>query len=146
MILRSLWLLLLLAAGPVYAAGDGGEAVSPTSRSPNAAPLIQQEQRHGIRGEAILRNALCVYDDDGFGCAGYPMPYQVEAIYPPGHEYCIFDMKPGHDSVHFGNRCLCQKDRFDLKRSEIDFSMDPGTDVFPQIGFVPFAFRQRNFR
>ena len=30
MILRSLWLLLLLAAGPVYAAGDGGEADSPT--------------------------------------------------------------------------------------------------------------------
>ena len=47
------------------------------------------------RGEAILRNALCVYDDDGFGCAGYLMPYHVEAIYPPEHKYCIFDMKPG---------------------------------------------------
>lgn len=47
------------------------------------------------RGEAILRNALCVYDDNGFGCAGYLMPYHVEAIYPPEHKYCIFDMKPG---------------------------------------------------
>ena len=88
------------------------------------------------------RNVALAYTGEVLTVSDMVVPLQ-EANWTPGHKYCIFDMKPGHDSVHFGNRCFCQKDRFDLKRSEIDFSMDPGTDVFPQIGFVPFALRQR---
>jgi len=47
------------------------------------------------KGEAILRNSLCVYDEDGFGCAGYMMPYMVICKYPVEHEPSPWKMPPG---------------------------------------------------
>lgn len=39
-------------------------------------------------GEAILRGALCVYDRNGFGSAGYLMPYRVTIHYPENAVQC----------------------------------------------------------